>query len=252
MPNQKDENNLQKEVGTSEGSSTLYEYTDSGDVSWRPPVAYGVYAEEVEAHFAALFPGRESSVFHELVSDLVHIDVHIMRPTAERAFFVIFTTGMSDLAMTLPEGIAEEHRDLERAELFMMLPPDWDPGDAYQTTADIPYEQFWPVQLIKYLARFPHEYRTWLGWGHTIPNGPDYSPILDDSGMGGVVLLEPGADFSPLTTEEGTPIHFYMTMPAYKEEIEYKLEQGMSALDDLFAERDLPLVVDMYRENYCK
>ncbi|MFQ8729788.1 MAG: suppressor of fused domain protein [Enterocloster bolteae] len=25
--------------------------------------------------------------------------------------------------------------------------------------------EYWPIRLIKYLARFPHEYSTWLGWG---------------------------------------------------------------------------------------
>ena len=43
-------------------------------------------------------------------------------------------------------------------------------GRAGSNPKDLPYERFWPIQMLKFLARFPHEYKTWLGWGHTIPN----------------------------------------------------------------------------------
>ncbi|MFQ8729789.1 MAG: suppressor of fused domain protein [Enterocloster bolteae] len=68
--------------------------------------AYGVYAEEINAHFQGLFPNREEFVFHELLSDLVHIDVNIMRPDETHPYYVMYTTGMSDMPMTLPEEIA--------------------------------------------------------------------------------------------------------------------------------------------------
>lgn len=246
------DNKQHREVGTSPGGSTLYEYDDLKNTGWRPPEAYGAYVEDVEKHFQELFPGRESTVFHEIMSDLVHIDVHIMKPTDEKPFYVVYTTGMSDLPMTLPEEIAEEYKHLERAELFIMLPETWDPGAEHSVSTDIPYEQYWPIHMLKYLARFPHEYGTWLGWGHTIPNGPDYEPFLEGCGMGGFVLLELDENFSPLKTADGTPVHLYMVAPAYREEIEYKLEHGMNALDELFAKNDLPLVVDLQRENYCK
>lgn len=64
--------------------------------------------------------------------------------------------------------------------------------------------------------------------------------------------MELDENFSPMTAEDDTPVHLYMVAPAYREEIEYKLENGMGALDDIFAQNDLPLVVDLYRPNYCK
>lgn len=244
---------MRKEVGVSEGGSTIYEYAEKEETGWRSPEAYGVYAEEIEKHFESLFPNREGFVFHEIMSDLVHIDVHILKPTEKDNYYVMFTTGMSDKPMTLPEGLQDDdHKHLERAELFMLLPPTWNPGEVGTTNSDIPYEEYWPIQIIKYLARFPHEYNTWFAWGHTIPNGAEYEPIIDGSDMGGFVLLELDENFSPTTAEDGTPIHFYMVMPAYKEEIEYKLQHGMSALDDLYAENDLPIVIDMHRKNVCE
>ena len=212
------------------GGSPVYRYEETEHEAWRPPQAYGEYAEEISGHFKALFPNREEFVYHELISDLVHIDVNIMRPTEERPYYVMYTTGMSDMPMTLPEEIADRE-DLKHAELFMFLPGEWNPGETGQLDSDIPDSEYWPIRLIKYLARFPHEYHTWLGWGHTIPNGAEYGPLCAETEMGGVVLVQTGGDMGSMQAEDGTEINFYMVVPVYREEIEYKLEFGMEALD---------------------
>ena len=233
---------------TSPGGTPIYRYEERENPGWRPPATPGVFAEEVENHFGSLFPGRETMVLHEIISDLVHIDVCVMRPSEADDFYVMYTTGMSDLPMTVPDSIADRE-ELKYAELFMFLPNSWNPGTEYTLSTDMPYSEFWPIQIIKFLARFPHEYKTWFGHGHTIPNGEDYEPILDGSDMSGIVLLELDEDFSPLVTESGEKVHFYMAMPITRAEMEYKLEYGMSALDEKFAEQDLPLVIDMYRNS---
>lgn len=235
----------------SKGGSPIYHYDENENKEWRPPQAYGEYAEEISRHFKELFPDREEFVFHEILSDLVHIDVNIMRPTEERPYYVMYTTGMSDLPMTLPEEIADRD-DLKYGELFMFLPKEWNPGQEGKLNSDIPDSEYWPIGLIKYLARFPHEYNTWLGWGHTIPNGAGYEPICADSKMGGVVLVQTGGDMGSMKAEDGNEINFYMVVPAYKEEIEFKLEYGMEALDKRFAEGNLPMILDIHRPNYCE
>ena len=55
-----------------------------------------------------------------------------------------------------------------------------------------------------------------------------------------------------LTTEDGKTICFYMLIPAYKEEIEYKLKYGMEGLSQRFAEGKLPVVLDVHRPNFCE
>ena len=233
------------------GGSSVYRYEETEHEAWRPPQAYGEYAEEISGHFKALFPNREEFVYHELISDLVHIDVNIMRPTEERPYYVMYTTGMSDMPMTLPEEIADRE-DLKHAELFMFLPGEWNPGETGQLDSDIPDSEYWPIRLIKYLARFPHEYHTWLGWGHTIPNGAEYGPLCAETEMGGVVLVQTGGDMGSMQAEDGTEINFYMVVPVYREEIEYKLEYGMEALDKRFCDRNLPMILDIHRPNYCE
>lgn len=235
----------------SPGGSPIYHYEEEEDKGFRPPEVFGQFAEEIEAHFSALFPDRESFVFHELISDLVHIDVNILKPSPKADYYVMYTTGMSDMPMSLPDGY-EDRADLKYGELYMFLPSSWNPGDVGQVSSDISDSEFWPIHMIKYLARFPHEYRTWLGAGHTIPNGPDYEPLCADTKMGGVVLVQTGQDLGSLTTENGTIINFYMMIPAYQEEIEYKLKYGMEALDQKYSEGNLPMILDIHRPNYCE
>lgn len=232
------------------GGSPIYRYETPEDQGWRPPQAYGTYAEEITEYFGALFPGRKSFVYHELVSDLVHIDVNIMRPTPENNYYVVYTTGMSDLPMTLPDELADRE-DLKYAEVFLFLPGDWDLGEALQSASGLPYSSYWPIHTLKFLARFPHEYKTWLAWGHTMPNGPDYTPMCDGVGFGGIVLDRAGGHLSALDTKDGTHISFLFAIPAYQEEIEYKLKYGMEALSKRFAEGGLPMVLDIHRPNLC-
>jgi hypothetical protein len=49
--------------------------------------------------------GEIHDVYHELISDLVHIDIHHVAPDDERPFHTLVTSGMSDLPMTVPEGV---------------------------------------------------------------------------------------------------------------------------------------------------
>lgn len=231
------------------GGSAVYRYQPLEDQGFRPPEDVCVSMEAIEKHMDGVFPKRGSFVYHEIVSDLVHIDIHILRPAGKDDFYVVYTTGMSDLPMSLPEEIADRE-DLKYAELYILLPGNWNVGEEGTSTKDIPYESFWPIQTLKFLARFPHEYKTWLGWGHTIPNGPEYTPICGGVGFGGMVLSQPSL-VPPLTTEEGKEIHFYMVIPAYKEEIEYKLKYGMEGLGKRFADGGLPMVLDIHRPNLC-
>ncbi len=237
-----------KKSGVTPGGSPIYRYKNVQNESLQIPENTGVYAEEIEKHFETLFPGRESRVLHEIISDIVHIDVHVMWPTEEQNFFVLYTTGMSDLPMTIPDEVKPEHREILRlGEVYLCLPGDW------PLTPDEmpPKEAYWPIRTLKFMARFPHQYHTWLGWGHTIPNGPDYAPLDDSVGFGGVVFVGGGdGPLGSITTEDGHRINLYNVIPAYKEEIEFKLKYGMEALDKLFDENSV-FILEPKRPNLC-
>ena len=237
-----------KEEKVSPGGSPIYRYEEQKEEGVQLPQNVGVYAGEVEQRFEELFPGRDSRVLHEIVSDLVHVDVHVMWPTPEQDFFVLYTTGMSDLPMTPDQSIPEEERrDLELAELFLLLPGSW-PLSKESTPPEAAY---WPIRTMKFMARFPHQYHTWLGWGHTMPNGPDYTPLDDSVGFGGVVFSGGDGPLGRLETKDGHRLNLLHLIPCYKEEIEYKLKYGMDELMRLFQEKDVPIILDPQRPNLC-
>lgn len=91
-----------------------------------------------------------------MASDTVHIDVHFVKPSAEFPFIRLVTSGMSDLPMTTPPEVAVPRY----IELMMTLPADW----KLDQSALEDENWYWPIGFLKYFARLPHKYQTWLGW----------------------------------------------------------------------------------------
>ena len=86
----------------SPSGSPIYRYTD-GEKEWEAP--HGEESiEEISAHIETHI-GKVSIVLHEMLSDTVHIDVHHVKPTRERPYHTLITSGMSDLAMNVPDEI---------------------------------------------------------------------------------------------------------------------------------------------------
>ncbi len=105
----------------------MTEHTPSGDPIYRygerrkafePAIGDGANIDLISAHIEQHI-GPVQSVFHEILSDLVHVDIHMVAPTAERNYYTLVTSGMSDRAMTPPES-CEAHA---YAELMICLPP---------------------------------------------------------------------------------------------------------------------------------
>ena len=115
----------------------------------------------------------------------------------------------------------------------------------------IPY---WPLYWLKMLARMPVNYDTWLGYGHSIPNGDPAEPLADNTRLCGVVLTPPLEDesFSRLTIDDKRAVYFWNLAPVYAEEMNFKLAQGADALLDRFSAADISDVVDVDRKNVCK
>lgn len=215
------------------------------DRPWTPPTQVGEFMEEIESHLTK-HVGPVETVFHEIVSDLVHLDVHFIPATDERPVHVLFTTGVSDRPMTVPAG-AEEYA---RAELLIQLPRHWP-----LTSPDFDDEKnYWPIRWLKTIGRLPHEYDTWIGWGHTIPNGDPPEPIADTKFVG--FLLMPPMGLSPevfrLQTRAGPFVHVYQLVPLYPEEMDLKLQKGSDEIERRFEKEKLSLIVDANRKNVAK
>ena len=211
----------------------------------KAPMPTEVYTEEeldaVERHIETNF-GTYANVFHEIVSPDIHLDICIVDPTEERNYYMLVTLGMGAHRMNMPAELAE--RKLERAELAIALPRDWNIHENAE-------EHYWPIRLLKTLARLPIEDNTWLGWGHTIDGR---SPYAKNTALSAALIVsgqvkKGGSNVCVLP--DGDEVNFYQIIPLHKDELKYKLEHDADALLDRFAERHVSFVVDPQRSSAC-
>ncbi len=210
------------------------------------PAQVGSHRQEVEAFLGRVL-GTPEAVFHEIVSDLVHIDVHFVPPSPERDHWTLFTTGMSDRPMTVPE----ELDDYRFAELCVKIPSSWR-FDLLQVTPPPPDLErwYWPIRWLKTLARLPHDYDTWLSTGHTVPNGDPPAPFAEGTDLCAWLLLPPIAippEERTLRLPDGTLVNLYVLRAVHSDELALNLDKGMDALLARFDEAGVSEVLDLSR-----
>ncbi len=170
--------------------------------------------------------------FHEIVSDEFHIDVHHVKSTFLRRYEVLVTSGMSACAMNVPQ----DQQKQRLAEMLVVLPRGWPLNHA-----DFSDERnYWPLRLIKALARFPHNAGTWLGYGHTVANGDAEDgarPYAEDTTLCAAAILPPstlGEAAWRLRAKNGEDVLFWAAVPLYWSELQFKMQHGIDPLLDLF------------------
>lgn len=184
--------------------------------------------EAIERHIQQYF-GKFENVFHELVSPDIHVDICVVPPTEERDYCTLVTMGMGAHRMNVPQELAEYK--LERAELAIALPADWK-----LKHDDLKNERwYWPIRLLKSLARLPINCDSWLGHGHTVENR---EPLADNTKLCTATLIAPqGTEegSEACTLPGGEEVNFYQVIPLYEDELDYKLEHDADALLDKMA-----------------
>lgn len=144
--------------------------------------------------------------------------------------------------MNAPEGAS----GCEYAELLVSLPAMWPlTREAFEDESS-----YWPLRWLKMLARFPHEYQTWLWYGHTMPNGDPPEPFAPSTRLCSMMLAPPihyPPEFSTLDAGPGRTVHFWSLMPIYLEEQELKLRKGADALLERLDQAGVTEVIDLNR-----
>ena len=199
--------------------------------------------EAIENHIEK-YIGPVSKVYHEIVSETVHIDICIVNPTKEHNFYTLCTMGMSALPMKAPKP------EFQYSELFICLPPDWKLTDDDLKDED----NYWPIRLLKTLAKLPHEYNDWLFYGHSMPNGDPAQPYASNTKLSNVIMLEPFIiNDSIINTEVNKKnIYFFPIYPLYDKEMEYKLTNDSDKLIALLKKNKITEIVDINRKSVVK
>lgn len=214
---------------------------DDSDDNEDEPGDVELYEEEeieaIEEHIKEYF-GDFPTVFHEIISPDIHCDICIVPPSKERNYYTLLTMGMGAHIMDIPEELSvEEHG---RAELLICLPPDWKVGENSE-------KWFWPIHLLKDLARLPINCDTWLGWGHSVDH---QRPFAETTELCGSLLIYPenvddGAESCVLPN--GDYVNFFEVVPIYREEMDFKIDNDTKAL--LEQMREVSHIVDIDRPN---
>jgi hypothetical protein len=105
--------------------------------------------EHIRAHI-----GPVDTVFHELESDTIAIDIHHVPPAAGRDCHTLITSGMSDQPMPAGSGVAF-------GELALCLPANW-PMDEEALEDDT---TAWPLEMLRALGKLPYAHGVAFDFG---------------------------------------------------------------------------------------
>lgn len=211
-----------------------------------PRYAYTSAGLEQLGEFITERYGEFDNVFHEIYSPDIHLDVAVVPPNGKGNYYKLITMGMGAYKMNVPAELKDYA--LERAELVMYLPADWN------LQSDKP-EDYWPVRELKNAARLPVSCDTWLGLGHTVSSNENNDPYAPNTGFCSLLLLnacDSSYDRLDFNFKNGDKVNFYQLFPLYKEELEFKRQTDIDTLLDRFPDEDIVPVVNVQRKNYCK
>jgi hypothetical protein len=145
-----------EEGKTPDGTTVIRHDTAETTLDVTPHAAR--YRKARESAYGGLF-GKALNVSHELLPLVPHVDVYIFqRKRGDQIVYSLVTGGMSDLEMTLPRRAVDVPR---RVELIFYC---MEPREEY-------------ISALRWVAHFPHGSKSWLGHGHTMPNGNPPAPF---------------------------------------------------------------------------
>ncbi|MFN8611183.1 MAG: suppressor of fused domain protein [Vulcanimicrobiota bacterium] len=150
----------------------------------------------------------------------------------------LFTVGLSNRAMTVPEG--QDH--YKYAELMIHLPPGWPLNrEDFRNPANL-----WPIEWLRSMAQFPGDNNSWLGGPSTIVgNGEPPEPLGPNTLQSCLLLLEDGQ----IPLADGRKVVLYSMTPLYTEEKLLEEQTGLKTLLARFNEKQISNVVNPTRVN---
>jgi len=209
---------------------------------------YSEHYELVETHIEEFFEDAEITVFHEIPTYDIHLDVYHIKPK-NAVFEMLMTSGMSSIAMNI-SSIQKDAENYQFAELMTLIPAGIDFGATYPSGK----KHDWIIAMIKQAAKFPHFYDTWIGVGHSIQAEESIIPYSNSTKFCGCLVLPTMTfpeEFQTIKSLNGI-INVYGLFPLYKEELQFKIENGFNKFVQFLIENNTEEIIDFKRKNYCK
>lgn len=223
----------------SPGGSEIYRHQDAaGAASPAAPTAATIAA--LRAHLRArLGPSRELPAPAGAPGS---IQLEVFEPEDEAEPVTVVTLGASAVPMALPPGVAQP----ARFELLLRLPRSWPLAQAATT---LERRDGWPLHWLRAMAQLPARFGSWLGPGHTVPNGDPPKPFAEGTELACFLLvppacLEEGDDV--VATPDG-PVLLLTALPIYAAELTLLLERGVADLIERLVAAGVDDVLELTR-----
>lgn len=174
--------------------------------------------------------GRVHRAYDEYITDDLRIQILHVKSSLFKPYEVLVTAGMSALPMSVPE----ETTFPKFAEIVTLLPKKW-PLTIEQLQED---RNFWPIRMMKDIARYTIHNQTWIGFGHTVAmasSEEDLTPLGTDVPFCASLIVPPlSLGEKAFTMMKPQETCFWAAVPLHKRELQFKLENGVDALLDAF------------------
>ena len=173
--------------------------------------------EEVSKFISKRF-GNYDMVMGEKSSEGPRIDIAIIEPTKKRNYYTLCTIGLGAYKMNIDEENFPLAQD--RIELLIYLPADWPISP--DKFAD--ENNYWPVRLLKSIARVPYYENSFLTFGHTFSNSEE-ATYAENTDKVGAILLSPIPDpLEPVICQLSSDkeVEFLQVFPVTKDEMLYR------------------------------
>jgi Suppressor of fused protein (SUFU) len=200
-----------------------------------PPTSAAEFAETRHAAYEKLF-GKVDAVYAEdsLLIPRVDLRSYYRKAAGGGMTCALVTSGMSDLPMKVPN----DPRASRRVELVLYCA---EPRHEY-------------IETMRWLAHFPHDQKTWIGFGHTIPNGNPPAPFWGSPALDTVLLMPTVVQRDRTLPQElvleGDPVDLLWVVPISPAECKLKLKKGVTAIYQLFDQNKHPHVFEPNRKSY--
>lgn len=200
----------------------------------RPPSKPSALTEEVVSKVEEFFGPSEPIALQFTTPLTIPVAIHAIRPNHQCEWLTLFTNGLSDVQMNVPEGQDE----WSRAELFLQLPPDWQ----FEKADDPSWG--WPHLWLREIAALPASNDSWFGGKLCVVELPNVTPGLRFSGC----LLWSQYYFESQFLH-GQIVTLYRVVPLTSAEIAFEKEHGTENLVNAMDLVNVPQQIAMDRQD---
>jgi hypothetical protein len=194
--------------------------------------------DRVEAQLGSINPSALSGV----VSDIIPLSIHLVPPGPGRDFLTLFTTGMSNQPVPLPDDWA----DYRYVELLLFLPSAW--PSTWEGLLVPPYD--WAVKILRWIAYTTFERQRWIYSEGVIPHEDPPQPIGHGLAFDSFLLYNAVNLMEHFKTRDGQLMRFYRVVPLLPEEREFLDSHELFELQEQLPELGLPGVVHPNRQSF--